>query len=221
MEYGTRQKLDKVTNKMSVSEGLWQASQTTAIACFKHPFVRGIATGTLSDDRFAYYLGQDAFFLEAFARAYSIAAAKAPDWEGFEIFHDLATGVLEELRLHRGYARDWGIEIETVEPGTVTRRYTDFLTAIAWQREVGVTAAAMAPCMRLYGFLGREMARDGIPKHAYTNWIETYSSAEFEPLIERLESLIDRYAEDSPMVRSTYRYAMECELAFFEAAWQV
>ena len=205
----------------SLSEALWQACETTAIACLQHPFVRGIATGTLPSDRFAYYVGQDAFFLEAFARAYSIAAAKAPDWEGFEIFHDLATGVLTELRLHRGYARDWGIDIDTVEPGTVTRRYTDFLTAIAWQREVGVTAAAMAPCMRLYGFLGGELAGDGIPQHQYADWIETYSSGEFQPLVERLESLIDRYAEDSSVVRSAYGYAMECELAFFEAAWQV
>ena len=205
----------------SLSEALWQACETTAIACLQHPFVRGIATGTLPSDRFAYYVGQDAFFLEAFARAYSIAAAKAPDWEGFEIFHNLATGVLAELRLHRGYARDWGIDIDTVEPGTVTRRYTDFLTAIAWQREVGVTAAAMAPCMRLYGFLGKELASNGIPQHRYADWIKTYSSGEFQPLVERLESLIDRYAEDSSVVRSAYGYAMECELAFFEAAWQV
>ncbi|MDY6940295.1 MAG: TenA family protein [Cyanobacteriota bacterium] len=205
---------------MSVSEALWQAHTEIAIACLQHPFVRGIATGTLPSNRFAYYVGQDAFFLEAFARTYSIAAAKAPDWEGFEIFHDLTSGVLEELRLHRQYAQNWGIDLETIEPGTVTRRYTDFLGAIAWQREVGVTAAAMAPCMRLYGFLGREIAKDGIREHQYTNWIETYSGDEFTPLVARLESIVDRYAEDNAMVRSTYRYAMECELDFFEAAWR-
>jgi hypothetical protein len=49
--------------------------------------VRGIATGTLPVSRFAYYVGQDRFFLQAFARTYCVAAAKAPDWEGFEVFH--------------------------------------------------------------------------------------------------------------------------------------
>jgi thiaminase/transcriptional activator TenA len=32
-----------------------------------------------------------------------------------------------------------------------------------------------------------------------------------------LENLLDRYAEDSPAVRTAYRRAMNLELAFFEA----
>jgi thiaminase/transcriptional activator TenA len=89
---------------MTISTDLWESNQDLAQACLEHPFVQGIATGTLDRVKFAYYVGQDAFFLEAFARAYSLAAAKAPDWEGFNTFHSLAGGVLQELRLHEGYA---------------------------------------------------------------------------------------------------------------------
>jgi thiaminase/transcriptional activator TenA len=56
--------------------------------------------------------------------------------------------------------------------------------------------------------------------HAYADWIRTYSSPEFETLARRLEELADRYADLSPRAWSTYRYAMECELSFFEAAWR-
>ncbi|HIK30401.1 MAG TPA: TenA family protein [Oscillatoriales cyanobacterium M59_W2019_021] len=204
---------------MTLSDRLWQANQDLADACLHHPFVRGIATGTLPPERFAYYVGQDAFFLESFARSYSVAAAKAPDWDGFLAFHYLASGVLEELRLHGGYAKEWGVDLQTVEPGSATRHYTDFLSAIAWRYEVGVTAAAMAPCMRLYLFLGKELAKGGIPEHRYADWICTYGSDEFQPLAQQLETLLDQYGEDTKIVRSTYRYAMQCELAFFEAAW--
>lgn len=205
---------------MTLSDRLWQANQDLTNACLHHPFVRGIATGTLPPERFAYYVGQDAFFLESFARSYSVAAAKAPDWEGFSTFHHLASGVLDELRLHGGYAREWGVDWQTVEPGVATRRYTDFLAAIAWRYEVGVTAAAMAPCMRLYLFLGQELAAGGISEHRYADWICTYGSDEFGSLAQQLEALVDRYGEDTETVRSTYRYAMQCELDFFEAAWQ-
>ena len=206
---------------MSIAAALWEANQDLVVACLENPFVCGIGDGSLPKSKFAYYVGQDAFFLEAFARAYSIAAAKAPDWDGFQIFHALADGVVQELKLHQSYAQQWGVELRNIQPGAATRRYTDFLLATAWSQEVGVTTAAMLPCMRLYAFLGQELARSGIPNHAYANWIETYSSSEFEPLAVQLAELADRYATLSSIVQSTYRYAMQCELGFFQVAWEM
>jgi thiaminase/transcriptional activator TenA len=203
---------------MSLSQILWQDNQDIAIACLQHSFVQGIGDGSLPNPKFAYYVGQDAFFLEAFARAYSIAAAKAPDWRVFQVFHNQAVGVLEELNLHEGYAQTWGVDLRQVNPGAATRQYTDFLLSTAWSQEPGATAVAMAPCMRLYAFLGQTLGQSGIPDHRYSQWIKTYGN-EFEPLAQQLEDLVNEQAEDSPLIRSNYRYAMECELNFFEAAW--
>ncbi|MEM9977252.1 MAG: TenA family protein [Cyanobacteria bacterium P01_A01_bin.15] len=205
---------------MALSSQLWQQHLELANDSLCHPFVQGIGDGTLPQPTFAYYVGQDAFFLEAFARAYSIAAAKAPTWEGFTVFHDLAAGVLAELKLHQGYAQAWDVDLTAVSPGTATRQYTDFLLATAWSQPVGITAVAMAPCMRLYAYLGQQLARTGIPEHTYKDWIVTYSSDQFEPLAVQLETIVDNYAEDSEVVQATYRYAMVCERDFFEAAWR-
>jgi thiaminase/transcriptional activator TenA len=204
---------------MSLSQILWQDNQDIALACLRHPFVQGIADGTLATSKFAYYIGQDAFFLEAFARAYSIAAAKALDWQTFQIFHRLATGVLEELSLHQSLAKSWGVDLERVSPGAATRHYTDFLLSTAWSHSPGPTSVAMSPCMRLYAFLGQSLALGGIPNHAYRQWIATYSSNDFEPLAKQLETLVNQQATDTPLIRANYQYAMECELRFFEAAW--
>ena len=81
---------------MKLSQRLWRSHLELAQASLKHPFVQGIYDGTLQKEKFAYYVGQDAFFLEAFARAYSIAAAKAPDWSVFNTLHELAGAVLQE-----------------------------------------------------------------------------------------------------------------------------
>jgi thiaminase/transcriptional activator TenA len=74
--------------------------------------------------------------------------------------------------------------------------------------------------MRLYAFLGQTLARQGQPEHAYADWIRTYAEPDFELLALQLEGLTDRYAGDTPLVRGTYRYAMECERDFFTAAWE-
>jgi thiaminase (transcriptional activator TenA) len=206
---------------MAVSQELWEANQDMAIASLKSGFVQGIADGTLPKQKFAYYVGQDAFFLEAFARSYSIVAAKAPDFQAFEVFHNLANGVLQELQLHQRYAASWNVDLQSVEPGVTTRRYTDFLSAIAWSSEVGFTAIAMLPCMRLYAFLGQELARPGIPDHPYADWIRTYSSPEFETLAKTLEKIVDRYTTLTPKAHEIYRYAMVCERDFFQAAWEI
>ena len=205
---------------MTIAHSLWKANQDLAVACLQHPFVRGIGDGTLERDRFAYYVGQDAFFLESFLRAYSVAAAKAPDWQGVRVFHNLAAGVLEELQLHGSYARQWDVNLAGVKPGKATRQYTDFLLATAWGQAVGVTAAAMLPCMKLYGYLGQTLAAEGRPTHLYGDWIQTYSGEEFATLIQQLESLTRQYATDSTIVRDAYRYAMQCEYDFFQAAWE-
>ncbi|RZM74718.1 TenA family protein [Leptolyngbya iicbica] len=206
---------------MTLSQRLWQANQDLAQACLTHPFVQGIYDGTLPRDTFAYYVGQDAFFLEAFARAYSVAAAKAPDWPGFMTFHELAGGVLHELKLHGHYAKAWGVDLSAVHPGGATRRYTDFLLATAWQQTAGLTAIAMSPCMRLYAFIGQSLASQGIPTHEYGDWVRTYSSQDFEPLAAQLETLVDQYSPDNELAAETFRYAMQCEYDFFDAAWQV
>ena len=206
---------------MENSKELWHFNQDLVQTCLEHPFVRGIATGTLDRAKFAYYVGQDAFFLEAFARAYSLAAARATDWEAFNTFHSLAGSVLEELKLHEGYATQWGVDLRHVEPGMATRRYTDFLLATAWGSDASLITVAMTPCMRLYAFLGQQLARNGIPDHQYAEWIRTYSQQEFEQLTQKLESLTDQYTKMTTSVKSTYRYAMLCERDFFQSAWEV
>jgi len=206
---------------MSLSQILWQENQDLAKAALHSSFVQGISDGSLPRAKFAYYVGQDAFFLEAFARAYSIAAAKAPSWEGFQSFHALANGVLQELNLHQSYARSWNVDISAVKPGTATRQYTDFLLSTAWSQSIGITAVAMSPCMRLYAYLGKNLAVNGVPSHAYKDWIETYSSDEFEPLAKQLEAIVNEHSQDTQVVHSTYRYAMICEKDFFQAAWDL
>ncbi|HHV53602.1 MAG TPA: TenA family protein [Synergistaceae bacterium] len=206
---------------MSLAERLWLENADLARACLRHPFIRGIADGSLSQRNFAWYVGQDYFYLHAFTRAYCIAAAKGVDWDATKAFHALAAGAIEEADFHKGYASRWEVDLNEVKPSAATRRYTDFLLATAWGHDAGVTAAALTPCMRLYAHLGQAVAKERNHEgNPYAGWITTYSSQDFEALSRQLESLVDRYATPSKPVQDAYCYAMLCEHDFFDAAWR-
>ena len=199
-------------------ERLWRESGDLAAACLEHPFVRGLADGSLAGRAFKGYVAQDAFFLRSFLGAYCLAAAKcAGATRRVRLFHDLVGGALEELELHAGYAERLGIDLDRVEPRPATSAYTDFLARVAWSAEPSEIVAAMTPCMRLYAFLGRSLA-PAAPDNPYREWIETYSSPGFEELAARLESLLDELGDDRPELADAYRYAMRCELDFFDSA---
>ncbi len=200
------------------SQAFWQDCQDLVRICEAHPFVRGIASGALPRERFAFYIGQDAFFLDAFARAYALAFAKAPDREAMAAFRELLNGVFEELALHQGYAARWGVDL-TPEPGPATRAYTDFLLRVAALEPAGHIVAAMTPCMRLYAHLGQVLKADTKPESPYREWVETYASADFQALARQLEELLDRLPGDERIQRVLYRTAMELEVRFFDAAW--
>ena len=204
---------------MTLAARLWAANADLAEAALAHPFVRGVAAGTLPAASFRGYVGQDAFFLESFARAYALALARCPDRRGLDDFAELIAGVLQELELHAGYAARLGIDMAQVVPGPATLAYTEFLLATAALGGVGETCAAMTPCMRLYAYLGSSLAsRAPAEGNPYQDWVDTYADPGFEALAARLEGLLDRYAADTALVRSAYRRAMRLEVAFFEAA---
>ncbi len=203
---------------MSVAGQLWRENAELAAVALAHPFVRGIADGSLDRADFTGYIAQDAAFLESFARAYALALAQAPDRTGVAAFADLITGVREELRLHDSVARRWGIDMTAVTPGPATLAYTEFLLATAATGGPAATCAAMVPCMRLYSHLGTELAAGPVAP-PYAEWVAAYADPGFAALAATLEGLLDRYATDAAQVRAAYRRAMHLEIAFFDAAY--
>lgn len=198
---------------------LFDRHRATAEACRDHPFLIGIADGTLPPAAFVFYVGQDAVFLDAFARAYALGVAKAPDRSAMSTWKGLLDGALDELRLHRTYAERWGAPLEP-EPAPATAAYTDFLLRVATSEPLGNLAAAMTPCMRLYAWLGEQLAPRTAADGPYREWVDTYAEPGFEALASTLERELDRLGGDQTVVGDHYGTAMRLELRFFEAAWR-
>lgn len=58
-----------------------------------------------------------------------------------------------------------------------------FLVVACMQTHIAEVLAAMIPCSRLYGYLGCTLAAaaaaTGAGRHAYSEWLDTYSGAEY------------------------------------------
>ncbi len=201
---------------MSLARQLWQANADWAAKILAHPFVQGLGDGSLATAAFKSYVAQDAYFLDAFARAYAFCLAHGTSREDLFGFSELIAGVLGELKLHEAYTEKLGVSLEGVTPLVATRAYVDFLLGNARQGNLGETIAGMTPCMRLYAWLGQTLAKKDVAP-AYADWVKTYADPGFEALAVRLEELLDQHAADGPAVRANYRRAMELEYGFFDA----
>ena len=202
------------------ADAIWRAQH-------EHPFVLGVADGTLAVERFARYVRQDYLFLVDYARLLALGAARAPDLATMRRFADLAQAILgEEMELHRAFAREFGVsesDLEREEPAPVTRAYTDFLLRTAALGSFAELAAALLPCMWGYAEIGARLAAraEPSPEPRYARWIETYAAADFQELAAWCRELVDRLAaaageDEHERMRRAFRQSSEHELAFWD-----
>jgi len=98
------------TQEASFTQMLWAQIQPLFNKILSHPFIRGLTDATLPPESFQFYIIQDALYLREFARALSIAAAKAPESDTMIMFAEHAAGALQvEQSLHAGFFKDLGI----------------------------------------------------------------------------------------------------------------
>jgi thiaminase/transcriptional activator TenA len=191
------------------AEPLWRAQ-------LEHPFVQGLADGTLEPERFDFFLRQDYLFLLDYVRVLELAAERAPRPELARRFAELAeTTATTELDLHRSF----GVEQEDAAPAPATRAYTEFLLT---RPEFAELAAALLPCMWGYSELGRRLSeRPRAPVERYARWIDLYASDAFAELADWCREVVDEEVtpHNRDRLRDAFLESSRHELAFFEASY--
>jgi len=203
---------------MLITKKLWKKNFQLALLSLNSKFVQGIKTGKLPKYIFQEYVAQDYFFLEIFAKAYSLAVSKSKDKYQKKILSQLLNGVSNELILHETYAKEWEIDLSKNYIKPATLNYTNFLYEVSKKGSTVEIMFAMTPCMRLYSWIGKTLLSTTF-SNIYKEWILTYSDYKFEKLVKSLEDLIDNCEDlyDIDYANYLYKSAMELELAFFNA----
>src|ERR1700759_1927849 len=99
---------------MSLAAELWKANSDWAKKILAHPFVQGLGDGSLAIGAFKSYVAQDAYFLDAFARAYAFCLAHGTSRDDLYGFSELIAGALDELKLHKSYTEKLQVNLDNV-----------------------------------------------------------------------------------------------------------
>jgi thiaminase/transcriptional activator TenA len=147
-------------------------------AIFDHPMVTELTSGTLSEQRWGYYLCQDYQYLRDFKQALGLALVhlETPR-EIFEWIDRIAALADLESKRHLTWARHLGLsesDLLTAEPDPMALVYRQHML-LAAHRGLGELFAALVPCPVTYMEIA-DRAVHRIPEHPiYGEWVRSYS----------------------------------------------
>jgi thiaminase/transcriptional activator TenA len=211
------------------SAQLWRAAEPVYAAILEHPFLRGLADGTLPEAAFRYYLAQDAHYLRDYAHALAAVGAKAPTHGDVATFgrHAAITADVE-LMLHTDLLRELGIEpsdLKSVVCSPTTTAYTSYLLAAAFAGSFAEGLAAVLPCYWIYQHVGAVLAERGSPDPRYQRWIDAYADESFTVTVAEVLAITDRIGaslgpEDEGRARRHFVTTARYEWMFWDAAFR-
>ena len=146
-----------VSRMIDATEEIWEN-------CHRHPFVQGIADGSLDHEKFCFYMLQDYVYLFDYARVFAIGVAKAKDPEVMRIFANYVQQIMSgEMDIHRGYMKRLGISPEDAErtvPSLDNLSYTSYMIRIAYDDGAAEAAAAILSCALSYEAIAERMVAE-------------------------------------------------------------
>jgi len=210
---------------LDASAGIWAGYHT-------HPFVRGIADGTLDQEKFRYYMIQDYLYLMDYAKVFALGVAKARDAEAMRLFAGYVHQILDgEMDIHRRYMRRLGIsqqDAEQTPPALDNLSYTSYMLRIAYEEGPAEIAAAILSCAVSYEFIAKRILAEH-PEAAdhpfYGEWVRGYADPDYAAANRVLEALTDRLTQDysERQLRHLTEIFIACsryESAFWDMAWE-
>lgn len=219
-------------------EWAWSRTEKLQAAMIELPFNRELAAGTLSRQRFQFYLVQDSRYLVGFARALAVAAARADSPADVAFFAESAgQAIVVERSLHNGFFDRFGMseaDQAAIDTSPTCLAYTSFLLATAQRGDYPELVAALLPCFWVYHHVGNQIVAiqsagsgdgSGVP-NPYQTWIDTYADEEFGEAVQACRAAVDRAAttaSESAQTRmfTAFRTATEYEWLFWHTAYQL
>jgi thiaminase (transcriptional activator TenA) len=218
---------------MSFFERLKTEASTEWCAYIEHPFVTGMADGTLSEPAFRHYLVQDYLFLIEFARAYAVAVYKSIQLSDMrEAASGLSTILDVEMNLHVKLCARWGLspsDLEQAPPAAEMLAYTRYVLDAGMRGDLLTLKVALAPCVVGYAEIGARLAARpdaGARTNPYRIWIDEYGGAPYQEVAAKARTHLDRLAErySTPAreceLIATFKEATRLETEFWEMGWR-
>ena len=217
----------------TVSDRILDGSRKIWDGYHAHPFVRGIADGTLPIEKFKYFMIQDYLYLLEYAKVFSIGAAKANDPKIMKIFSGYVSQILSgEMDIHKGYMERLGISINEAENTRISQdnlSYTSYMLRIAYEYGPAHICAAVLPCAVSYEALAKKITVEDSLSSSHPffgEWISGYASDDYHRENEKLKEITEYAAEgmSDKAIDELVLIGERCSLyegAFWDMSWEM
>lgn len=218
---------------MKTTQRLLDATQEIWAGYHTHPFVRGIADGTLDSEKFQYYMVQDYLYLIDYAKVFTLGVAKARDIEVMRLFAGYVSQILDgEMDIHKGYMQRLGISMIDAEQTPVALdnlSYTSYMLRVAYEEGPGEIAAVILSCALSYEVIAKEMMQsypDCVNHPFYGEWVRGYADSSYAQANQKLIDLIERLTEgysktQLQRLEDIFITCSRYEGAFWDMAWKM
>ena len=212
---------------MKWSETTWKAAEPVYKKILEQPFIQGLINGTLDNDKFTFYIQQDALYLAEYGKVLTGIASRLSKPEHIEAFiHFAGDSIAVEKALHESFVSKTESSAKT-EPSPSCLLYTSYLLRQLANSPVEVIAAAVLPCFWIYKKVGDYILANQTKGHnPYQSWIDTYGGEAFEDSVKMAIAICDELAEkctEEQRKAMTEAYVMcsKMEWLFWDSAWHL
>jgi len=212
---------------MNWSNKAWEQVQPIYQSIITMPFIKELMEGTLSLERFQFYIAQDSHYLEHFGRSLSIIAARIKSVKDSLEFIRFAEGaIVVENALHESYFKDFKLTDKGIMQPTC-HHYVHFLKSSASLESVEVAVAAVLPCFWIYKEVGDYIYKNQQSiNNPYQKWINTYAGEEFSRVVQQAISIYDSLASNCTTSQQYFMIqafitSSQLEFQFWDSAYHL
>lgn len=180
---------------MTWSKQAWKQAEPIYKKILELPFIKELSDGSLSRERFMFYIKQDALYVENYAHVLAHVASRLPKSHQMEAFLQYALGgIAMERSLHASYIGTEGLG--DTRPTPTCLLYNSY-EACKGVGPVEIEAASTLPCFWVYQRVGTHILNnsDVTEANPYKPWIMAYADPFMEESTQGAIRICDELAE--------------------------
>ena len=197
---------------MKLTEILYEDVKEIWDGYLKHPFVSGIGDGSLSLERFRFYMLQDYLYLYDYARVYALGIVKSREPEMMQFFSQLVNDTLNgEMDIHRGYMARLGItpeEVANVKPSIMNTSYTHYMLEVGHNEGILELLVSILSCSWSYQMIGEALNEEYVACN--------------QSILDTVDRLGEHCSEaDIAHLKDIFKTCSSFEAFFWDMAWNM
>ena len=195
---------------MKLADRLFNTTEELWKSYLVHPFVKGLAEGSLDIDKFRFYMIQDYRYLLEYSKVFAFGIIKSNREDIQRRFALMVKDTLDgEMTIHKKYMARLGIKPEEVsgsKTALINQSYTSYMLDVAAKGDILDIIVAVLSCAWSYQFIGENIAKveGALENETFGEWVQGYYSDEYRASTQEIIDLVNELGENISEEKALY-----------------